>query len=251
MKGGIPIASSYKIIKRHQPQSPVETRISPIDLKTYQPTERISYKRDEENSFSEEEALRTRLKAEMEEELQEKIDQMRAQAQDEIEGLKEAAREEGLAQGLEEGIEMGRQQIYKELETLRQDAVNKVQEAEQEAKSYLDENEERILGLSMKIAEKIIHVTLEQHKESLMLLARPILEEYGKTEKVIINCHPEKVNFIKEHLPEMEKLCPSARILVLEDHKLKNHDLIIENENQITDLTISRQIERFLELAMG
>ncbi len=254
MEGVILIASSYRIIKSNQRINLEDTKISSIDLKTYQPQEDrflSSDSEDEENFITPEEALKMAIKLEMEEELQTRKEEFMRESEEELTAYKKACREEGLAQGREEGKEEGRQEIYLELDNLRLEAVNKVLEAEQLAKVYLEEHEERILKLSAKIAEKIIHVSLDQHEDSLMILARPILEEYGKTENVIISCHPEKVSFIKEYLPEMEKLCPNARILVLEDRNLSGHDMIIENESQITDLTISRQIERFLELAVG
>lgn len=253
MEGVILIASSYKIIKRSQKINEEETQLASIDLKTYTPTESVDYDDYalDDNPLSKEDVLKNQVKKEMEEELEALREEFLAQTKLEMDSLEEAAYQEGLAKGTEEGKEAGREEIYKELDTLRMEALNKVLDAEQLAKVYLEEHEERILKLAGKIAEKIINVTLDDHEESLMLLARPILEEYGKTENVIISCHPEKVSFIKSYLPEMEKLCPNARILVLEDKNLDNHDMIIENENQITDLTISRQIERFLELATG
>ncbi len=253
MEGVILIASSYRIIKSNQRIHQEETQIASIDLTTYQPKEESfsSYVTEEEEPISQEETLKRAIRLEVEEELQIRKEEFMLEVQEEFEAFKITSREEGLAQGMEEGILQGRQEIYRELDVLRLEAVNKVLEAEQLAKTYLEEHEERILKLAAKIAEKIIHVSLDQHEDSLMILARPILEEYGKTENVIISCHPEKVSFIKEYLPEMEKLCPNARILVLEDRNLSGHDMIIENESQITDLTISRQIERFLELATG
>lgn len=253
MEGVILIASSYKIIKRSQKINEEETQLASIDFKTYTPAEDMDYGdySSDENPLSKEEVLKNQVKKDMEEELEALREEFLAQTNLEMESLKEAAYQEGVAKGTKVGLDEGRQEIYRELDTLRIEALNKVLDAEQLAKVYLEEHEERILKLAGKIAEKIINVTLEDHEESLMLLARPILEEYGKTENVIISCHPEKVSFIKSYLPEMEKLCPNARILVLEDKNLENHDMIIENENQITDLTISRQIGRFLELATG
>ena len=249
----IQIASSYRIIKRNEKISEIQTQLASIDLKSYEPKEGLDYGSDfqEEEYVSPEDILKSLVREEMEEELQGLREDFLEKTRLEMEDLKQKAYEEGLAQGTEEGLEMGKLEIYQELDSLRIEALNKVLEAEQLAKEYLEEHEERILKLSGKIAEKIIHVTLDQHEDNLMILARPILEEYGKTENVIISCHPEKVSFIKEYLPEMEKLCPNARILVLEDKNLGGHDMIIENENQITDLTISRQIGRFLELATG
>lgn len=253
MEGVILIASSYKIIKRSQKINEEETQLSPIDLKSYTPTEDVDDEAysSEEDQITKEEVLKNQVRCDMEEELEALREEFLVQTHLEMEALKEEAYREGLEKGKEEGRDEGRQEIYRELDILRIEALNKVLDAEQLAKVYLEEHEERILKLAGKIAEKIINVTLEDHEESLMLLARPILEEYGKTENVIISCHPEKVSFIKSYLPEMEKLCPNARILVLVDKNLEDHDMIIENENQITDLTISRQIERFLELATG
>jgi len=101
------------------------------------------------------------------------------------------------------------------------------------------------------IAEKIIRQTLDRQEEGILCLARPILQDYAKTESLIVTCHPDLLAEVQSRRGEIEKLCPQARILILEDKTLEPQGLILENEDQITDLQIKKQLQRFLELAKG
>lgn len=247
----IPIALSYRIIKNSKPTDQQERKLESIDVTAFRQkneqrhgeTADEDYEEDDQSRLVRE--IRNSLKEEME---SERMALMR-EAQIEIENEREEALAKGYREGYEEGLQKGKEEGYEETLSFRDHAMEMLKDAEKMSRAYLEANEEKIIRLSAKIAEKIVQINLDHHGESIMLLARPILQEYGKTENVIITCHPGKVAFMKEHIGEMEKMCPNAHILILQDKNLDVNDMVIENENQITDLTIKKQIARFIELA--
>ncbi len=246
----IPIALSYRIIKNSNKDAQQERKLESLDIDAFKKKNTERYKEelsDDRGDRGENhlEEIKKSLREEMESERQTLINEAKASMEKEKVSVKEEAYRAGFEEGRQSGIEKG----YEETLLYRNNAIEMLKEAEEMSREYLDANEDKIINLSAKIAEKIVQVTLDHHDESIMLLARPIIQEYGKTENVIITCHPGKVEFMKEHTNEIQKMCPNAHILILQDKNLDVNDMVIENESQITDLTISKQIARFIELA--
>lgn len=245
----IPIALSYKIIKNSSNSSQSEKRLQAVDASAFVPRETVLEETLEETETDPCIILEERIRRELEEDTAKERQEILTRAYAEMEEMKEAVRLESAEAGYREGFQKGYEDGLEETKVMRGSAMELIGNAEKEVKAYVEENEEKILRLSVKIAEKILHQTLDSHAEGVMLLARPILQDYGKTENVIITCPPEKLEFMKGCLGEVEKYCPNAHILILEDKSLEHNGLVIENESQITDLQVRKQLERFLELA--
>ena len=253
MEEVIPIALSYKIIKNSQSTEDSEKHLRTMDISPFIANEELSKEvRIEEAEQDPREALDTKIRKEIMDVTEKKRQAIIDNALLETEHIKEEARQASASEGYEKGYAVGFQDglegARKETEELRANAIDMVEDAKRKAKTYYEENEAKILMLAIKIAEKIVHQSIDSHSENVMLLARPILQEYGKTENIILTCHPDNVELVQSHIPEIEKLCPNAHLLILEDKSLERNGLIIENENQITDLQIRKQLDRFLEL---
>ncbi|SDI12006.1 FliH/SctL family protein [Proteiniclasticum ruminis] len=248
----IPIALSYRIIKNTEPLE--EKKLTSLDLSQYmEKTEAL--KQDEIRKIIKREdpmdVVKREIRKNLEEEIEIKKNAMLEKARQDLQKERERVLEEARNEGIEEGVRLGRESAYQEAESIRQEALSYLEEAEKAAKDYLFENEERILRLSAKIAEKILEKVIKESEEDVMLLARPVLQEYGKVQNVIISCNPCKVDQVKRYVPEMEKTCPNAHILILPDKALGELDIRVENEHQITDLSIRKQLDRFIALALG
>ncbi len=246
----IPIALSYRIIKNKNAFAHEERKLETLDIDTYR--EKKEYKLDyaDVNRGKDPEAiLREEIRKNLLLEMESQREAFFEKARLDFEEEKKRALEEARKNGFEDGYMAGKEEGYKETLSFRENAITMLEEAEGLAKDYLEANEEKIILLSTKIAEKIVEETINAHEDSLMILARPILQEYGKTENVIITCHPGKVAFMKCQIPEIKKMCPKAHVLILQDKNLEENDVLIENEHQITDLSIKKQMVRFIELA--
>ncbi len=242
----IQIALSYKIIKNSPNSEHREKHLLALDVEDYRTRETVHIEDSDEND-----PMKT-IEAEIRRELQEETSRKRKAVLDaaeaEAEEIREAARLQSASEGYSDGFHKGIEEGRLEAQGLRENALSMIEAAENKANEYFAECEEKILSLAVRIAEKIVHQTIDSSSDNVMLMARPILQEYGKTENVVITCNPENVEMVKKQQVEIEKLCPNARILILEDRSLEKNGLVIENENQITDLQIKKQLERFLKL---
>jgi len=246
----IQIASSYRIIKNSNPVE--EKKLTTLDVSFYkQKTEEM--KKEEIAYIVKKEDPMDIVKREIRKNLEDEIEIKKRAI---IEKTKMDLAEERLqvlevakAEGYEEGFLAGKKEALEEAQAMKEEALAYIKQAEEAAKAFAEENERRIIRLSAKIAEKIIQERIDEKEESIMILARPVLQEYGKSENVVLTCHPSKVAKLKEYLPEMNKTCPNAHILILQDKSLGVQDILIENENKIIDLSIKKQLKRFIELA--
>lgn len=246
----IPIALSYRIIKNKNAYAQQERKLETLDIELYREKKEIQSQYDAVSEGEDpEEALREEIRKELLLSMEEERKVLLEKAKEELEKEREKALAQARNQGFEEGYMAGKEEGYEETLAFRKNAITMMEEAEVLSKEYLDKNEEKIIQLSARIAERIVGETLQTQEDSLMLLARPILQEYGKTENVIVTCHPDKVAFMKCQIPEIKAMCPKAHVLILQDKNLEENDILIENENQITDLSIRKQIARFIELA--
>lgn len=246
----IQIASSYKIIKNSNPVE--EKKLTTLDVSFYKQKtedmkkEEIAYIVKKEDPMD---IVKREIRKNLEDEIEIKkraiIEKTKMDLAEERLQVLQAAK----AEGYEEGFLAGKKEALEEAAAMKEEALAYIKQAEESAKAFAEENERRIIRLSAKIAEKIIQERIDEKEESIMILARPVLQEYGKSESVVLTCHPSKVEKLKEYLPEMEKTCPNAHILILQDRGLEERDILIENENKIIDLSIKKQLKRFIELA--
>jgi len=246
----IPIALSYRIIKNKNAFANEERKLETLDIDAYRIKKDLmsTYETSSEEN-NPEVILREEIRKNLLLEMESQREALLLKGRQELEKEKEKALEEARKKGFEEGFMAGKEEGYEETLSFRNNAITMLEDAEALSRDYLEANEEKIIHLSTRIAEKIVQETVDTHEDSLMLLARPILQEYGKTENVIVTCHPGMVAFMKCQIPEIKAMCPKAHVLILQDKNLELNDIIIENENQITDLTIKKQIARFIELA--
>lgn len=157
-------------------------------------------------------------------------------------------KEDGYREGFEKGCQEGLSHAREEAEKIRAEAMAIFEEAEMKVLDYYKDSENQILKLAIELAESITHETISSDSENIMSMVTPALHDYGKSEKVIIRANPLNVSFVKGHLHQIEKLCPSARLIVIEDPEIEENGAVIENENQITDLQISSQLKKFLQI---
>lgn len=159
-----------------------------------------------------------------------------------------AGKEDGYQEGFEKGINEGLSHAREEAEKIRAEAMAMFEDAEMKVLDYYKTSENQILKLAIELAENITHETISSGSDNIMSMVTPALHEYGKSEKVIIRTNPLNVSYVKGHLHQIEKLCPSARLIVIEDPEIEENGAVIENENQITDLQISSQLKKFLQI---
>lgn len=161
---------------------------------------------------------------------------------EEAEALKKESMEQGYKEGLQAGFKKGLDDCQDECSRMKNAALGLFKQAEEEVKIYFKDNKDKIIQLAGDIAESIVNTTIDLSSDNILLLIKPILHQFERNESIIITCNPANVELLKMKLSELEELSQAARLTILEDGNLDKNTCIIENENQIIDLDIRKQI---------
>lgn len=169
----------------------------------------------------------------------------------EAENLKLAAKQNGYEEGLKEGYEQGYRKGIKAAQheglIIKNNALSLIDQAHKYISSYLAENHNNIIKLAASMAESIVHTTIDESSERIIMLIKPILQQFGKKGNIIITCNPDNIAHVRCYLHELEESCPDAKLIILEDGNLEKNGCVIENENSIIDLQIKGQLNSIIE----
>lgn len=251
--------SSHRIIKATQAYS--GTRSSMIDtlMETLE-EERL------DNKLSEDSSDQTLLSSKIHEarkkseeiiqEAEQQSQQLLETAQKQAEELKQSAQAEGYElgqqtgyqEGFERGLQEGLEKARQESESMKQHALQIIQEAHAEIQQYQSQKKDELLELAVRMAEKLVHDQLEQSRDGVLSMAKPFLYQLDKEEEfVTLSVHPDSVSIVKEHLDEVKAINPGTRFMVLPDADLEEHGLIIESTRAVVDLQIKKQLDAMLK----
>ena len=199
-----------------------------------------SIKEIEERFIQENEKLRV--------ELLEKIErEARARVEEEVKIAKQQAAEEGYRDGLKHGYQKGIQDAKPVCDQMKESAMDLIEQAKLEVEKYYNDNKDNIIRLAGDMAESIVNKTIDLSSENILLLIKPIIDLNERNELIVITCHPDNFSFLKKRKAELETSAPNARFVLLSDNNLEKNGCTIENENQIVDLQIKKQIESIIK----
>ena len=210
--------------------------------------------------------IRNQIREDLLQEIQDQKDSIINKAMEEAEEIKLRARDtgytEGFSQGSEEGKKQGLDQGNKkglengylqgiidaqdEANQIKKNAINILNKAEDEVDKYMAENQEKIINLAVQMAESIVHSTIDSSSENILQLIKPIIQQFRKVETVIITCNPHSYDYLKKSLYQIEKKYEDVKFALFEDESLEKNGCVIENENQIIDLQIGKQLKNIV-----
>ncbi|MBC8590302.1 FliH/SctL family protein [Wansuia hejianensis] len=248
----IKIPLSYRIIKNQNISSKED--ISPIDTKFELPLEEKP-EIEEDISTVDLEKIRQEIKDEIWKsqmgEIQREKQKILTQAMEEANTIREQAQNLGYEAGFKEGTEKGYEKAIRDAQEEAEEIKNKAKElivqSEEYIEEYLEENRKNIIQLAATMAESIVHETIDTSSEKLLLLIKPILQQFNKGKNIIITCDPENEDYLKSRLEELKSINNDVNFVVLKDSSLEKNGCIIENEQQVLDLQISKQIHNILK----
>lgn len=215
----------------------VKEEIEIEEVEVEEPIDIELIKKEIEEKFTlENEELRRELLANIELEARKKAEEEAAIA-------KQEAAEEGYKDGLKHGYQRGIQEAKGVCDEMKKTALDLIQQAKEEVEKYYSENKANIIRLAGDMAENIVNETIDLSSENILMLIKPIINLNERNELIVITCHPDKFEFLKKRKSELELAAPNARFVLLSDNNLEKNGCIIENENQIIDLQIRKQIE--------
>ena len=259
--------SSFRIIKSQEIErdsnlSLVETKIDLPDLDLFLDDEEEDeiYDGDLEEGQDEEEGqghenididkIKEDIKKQLYKEIAYEKNLILKQAKEEADKIRIEARDQGYKDGMKKGIvdgyAKGKEEADKDSQAIKENAFKMVKQAEEYVEEYYDENKDRIIRLAGDIAESIVHQTIDTSSENLLILIKPLVQQYRNKKQIIITAHPENTNFLKNNIDKLRDDNEDTNFVIIEDKTLEKNGSTIENENQIIDLQIGKQIKNIL-----
>lgn len=266
------IQLSYKIIKKDyvsllkDDPSLIDTKIN-YDVQVYDDLEQEQEKETMTEKTNDLDLLRDEIRESLLLELKEQRESIINEAKKEAEMIRLEAKKVGYKEGHDKGIKQGFEQGFnegntrgiekgysegvesaqKEVDEIKRNAIKMLENAQEEISEFVEANQQRIIRLAAQMAESIVHTTIDTSSENILQLIKPIVQQLKKVESIIITCNPNNYDYLKKSIYSIEKKYEDIKFIILEDESLEKNGCKIENENQIIDLQIKKQLENIVE----
>lgn len=237
--------SSYKVIKNQNISG--NTATSYIETKIDLPLPIKEVDSEKEETIDDGVSYYNVIRNEMMLKVQKEKEKIIKEANKEAEIIKADARKKAYKEGYETGYNKGIAKSREDGDLIKANAVKLISDADKHVKQYYEDNKDKIIDLAGKMAEEIIHHSIDTSNEDILLLINPILETYDIGDSIVITCNPKKIPAVKSKISKWEKDWTNTRFLILEDANLERNGCTIENEHQFIDLQIRKQIENMVE----
>ena len=153
--------------------------------------------------------------------------------------MEKKAYELGYEQGLKNGYEDGYKESYeqniekaiKESEEIKQEGYNTLLNIKNEAKSYIKENKESIISISISIAEQVLR---EKFKDVTLMetMLNNIIAEYDLKKDLVIKVNPLYKEELQKNVDEeISKNNLSQKIFIIPDLGVEEGNAVIETES--------------------
>ena len=153
--------------------------------------------------------------------------------------IEKKAYELGYEQGLKNGYEDGYKESYeqniekalKESEEIKQEGYNTLLNIKNEAKSYIKENKESIISISISIAEQVLR---EKFKDVTLMetMLNNIITEYDLKKDLVIKVNPLYKEELQKNIDEeISKNNLSQKIFIIPDLGVEEGNAVIETES--------------------
>ena len=153
--------------------------------------------------------------------------------------IEKKAYELGYEQGLKNGYEDGYKESYeqniekalKESEEIKQEGYNTLLNIKNEAKSYIKENKESIINISISIAEQVLREKFKDVKLMEAMLNN-IIAEYDLKNDLVIKVNPLYKEELQKNIDEeISKNNLSQKIFIIPDLGVEEGNAVIETES--------------------
>lgn len=258
--------SSYNLIKKDKALSGESRTISTKYIKVEHKPEKIidlEFDTNEEDSmvneqFDEKEFLRKyeEMAQEILADAEKKKNEILKSANEKSALMEKKAYETGYLQGKNNGFEDGKKEAYESIVPKAQEEANNIIEkaenvlknAENNYKEYIEEKQNDILKLAVKIAEQVLRKELVDNGEIANLVNEAI--KVSKIEEnIIIKCNSVHEEVLKKHIEMWKnKYSISGEIFILPVDSMEPGNAIIEKNNGIVKVGIDTGLEKVKEV---
>lgn len=153
--------------------------------------------------------------------------------------------------GYEEGIKVGRYEVRREMEALREQLQKNIASLKEQFDRIIESLEEPLTAFAMKVAEKVIHQEVDERgREIIRRKLGILLKKLTDQAKILIRLNPDVVRNFGD-VKELGSV-PTQKIAIIEDESLAPGDCVVETDNYIIEGTIKRELENIeAELSRG
>jgi flagellar assembly protein FliH len=167
------------------------------------------------------------------------IEQLKIAFETEKEALSETARQ----QGFQEGMRQGHQEANVRFKEFIDEAKAITDMAKADYIKQVEQSEETILKLGLKIAEKILHVELTDKKESFVQIVKHAIKEVKDFSDINIIVHPHMFELVSQQKDELKALFTTdKKLYIYPSEELQETSCMIESSFGRIDASIDSQL---------
>lgn len=153
--------------------------------------------------------------------------------------LRQQAYEEGFQQGLEEGRLKAEANMAKAIQL----ANNTIVQSKANAEQYLQEQEQIILDLAIRSAEKILGTVLEENHERFLDIVRRGLKEAREMKEIKLYVSPAYHQLVTMHREELSSIFPTGvPFMIFVNEEIEETDCYIETNHGRIMVGIDEQL---------
>lgn len=153
--------------------------------------------------------------------------------------LQHRAYDEGFQQGIEEGRLKAEANMSEDIKM----ANNTIIQSKINAAQYLQEQEEVILEIAIRSAEKILGITLEENHERFIDVVRKGLKEAREMKEIKLYVSPRYHKLISEHRNELSEMFPvGVPFMIFVNEDISDSDCYIETNHGRIIVSIDQQL---------
>ncbi|MGM9966792.1 flagellar assembly protein FliH [Rummeliibacillus sp. TYF005] len=175
------------------------------------------------------------------------LDEEKQKWQQEKLELQQQAYDEGFQQGLEEGRLKAEANMAEDIKL----ANNTIIQSKLNAEQYLQEQEEVILEIAIRSAEKILGIALQENPERFIDIVRKGLKEAREMKEIKLYVSPLYYRLVSEHREELSEMFPiGVPFMIFVNEEIGDTDCYIETNHGRIIVSIDQQLNE-LRLKLG
>ncbi|GEM_PF-6312978 len=173
------------------------------------------------------------------------------------EEIAEEILEEKMEQCIQEGYEKGKTKAEKECREMRQEAEAKFKEAEEclqesrrRAQEIVAASENKIVELSVAVAERLLHKQLDINQETITGIVRETLNILNGGEQVEVFVNPAEIDICLEYREKLkEEFTEIIKLDLIADENVSRGSCRVESESGVAEYLLGeekKQLEQML-----
>ncbi len=166
------------------------------------------------------------------------IDRLRLEHAEEIRQKEAQAYDEGVRAGISQSEQRQRMEMKKRADALD----NVIRELGMMKKRIIDEAEEDIIGLSLHVAEKIVHREIDANREVIHHVLQDAMKNVLDRDNIIIRLHPHDYLYVMEIKTDfLQNFDGLKNVSFQKDETIRQGGAVIETQQGEVDARIDQQ----------